>query len=126
MPRPSPSSPRWSPASATATPTPPTAGVAPSQRDRHAPAAVIARTRYNNYYPLLHLGRTEEALAVLRECRQVFRDARDTLMLGKTLSDLADVEEARSHGEAAIRLERDGLRYAYLAGDAEGIAIGYH
>jgi tetratricopeptide (TPR) repeat protein len=102
------------------------AEVVASQRDRHAPAAVIARTRYNNYYPLLHLGRTEEALAVLRECRQVFRDARDTLMLGKTLSALADVEEARGHGEAAIRLERDGLRYAYLAGDAEGIAIGYH
>jgi tetratricopeptide (TPR) repeat protein len=102
------------------------AEVVASQRDRHAPAAVIARTRYNDYYPLLRLGRTEEALAVLRECRQAFQDARDTLMLGKTLSALADVEEARGHGDAAIRLERDGLRYAYLAGDAEGIAIGYH
>ena len=102
------------------------AEVVASQRDRHAPAAVIARTRYNDYYPLLHLGRTEEALAVLRECRQAFQDARDTVMLGKTLSALADVEEARGHGDAAIRLERDGLRYAYLAGDAEGIAIGYH
>jgi tetratricopeptide (TPR) repeat protein len=102
------------------------AEVVASQQSRHAPADVIARTRYNNYYPLLHLGRTEEALAVLQDCRQVFQDARDTLMLGKTLSALADIEEARGHGDAAIRLERDGLRYSYLAKDLEGIAIGYH
>jgi tetratricopeptide (TPR) repeat protein len=102
------------------------AEVVESQRDRHAPDDVIARTRYNDYYPLLHLGRTEEALTVLQECRQVFQDARDTLMLGRTLSALADVEDARGHGDAAIRLERDGLRYSYLARDVESIATGYH
>ena len=102
------------------------AEVTASQRDRQAPATIIARTRYNNYFPLLHLGRTEEALVVLRDCRQVFQDARDTLMLGRTLSALADVEDVRGHGDAALRLERDSLRYKYLAGDVEGIAIGYH
>jgi hypothetical protein len=47
-------------------------------------------------------------------------------MLGKTLSALAEIECARGRGDAAIRLVRDSLRYAYLAGDVEGIAIGYH
>ncbi|WP_187280636.1 CHAT domain-containing protein [Microbispora sp. CSR-4] len=100
--------------------------VTASQRDRHAPASFIARSRYNNYFPLLRLGRIEEALAVLRECRQVFQDSRDTLMLGRTLGALADVEDARGHGDAAIRLERDSLRYKYMVEDVEGILISYH
>ena len=54
-----------------------------------------------------------------------YQDARDTLMLGRTLSALADVEDVRGHGDAALRLERDSLRYKYLAGDVEAIAIGY-
>ena len=102
------------------------AEVTASQRERHAPASYIARSQYNNYFPLLALGRAEEALAVLRDCRQVFQDARDTLMLGKTLCALADIEYARGNGDAATRLVRDSLRYAYLAKDVEGIGIGYH
>jgi hypothetical protein len=47
-------------------------------------------------------------------------------MLGKTLSALADAEDKRGHGEAALRLERDALRYRYLAGDVAGIAISCH
>ena len=43
-----------------------------------------------------------------------------------TLSALADVENARGHGDAAIRLTRDALRYKYLAGDVIGIAVSYH
>ncbi len=97
-----------------------------SMRDRRAPAAVIAQSRFNDYKPLLRLGRTEEALALLLECRQVFQDARDIEALGKTLSALADAEDKRGHGDAAIGLERDALRYSYLAGDVTGIAVSYH
>ena len=95
-------------------------------RDRHAPAASIARARFSDYGPLLRLGRTGEALALLLDCRQAFQDAHDTVMLGKTLSALANVEDQRGHGDAAIRLERDALRYEYLAGDVTGIAVSYH
>ncbi len=49
-----------------------------SERERGAPATDIARARFNDYGPLLRLGRTEEALALLLECRQVFQDAHDT------------------------------------------------
>jgi hypothetical protein len=97
-----------------------------SKRGRRAPATDIARTRFGDYGPLLRLGRTEEALALLQGCRQVFQDAHDTVMLGKTLIALADIEDQRGHGEAALRLERDALRYTYLAGDVPAIAISYH
>jgi hypothetical protein len=102
------------------------AGQITSKRDRSAPGADIARSRFNDYYPLVRLGRTEEALALLLECRQAFQDARDPAMLGKTLNALADVEDTRGHGDAAIGLERDALRYTYLAGDVFGIEVSYH
>jgi hypothetical protein len=91
------------------------------------PAADIAHSRFNDYFPLLELGRTDEALALLLECcRQAFQDARDPRKLGMALGALAHVEDERGHGAAAIGLERDALRYSYLAGDVIGIAVSYH
>jgi hypothetical protein len=46
--------------------------------------------------------------------------------LGKTLGALADIEDARGHRDAAIPLQRDALRYSYLARDVDGIAVSYH
>jgi hypothetical protein len=102
------------------------AEVIASKLDRSAPAADIAQARFSDYYPLLQLGRASEALALLRECRQVFEDARDVRLLGMTLTGLADVESSRGHGDAAIRMARDALRYKYLAGNTTGIAVSYH
>ena len=93
---------------------------------RHATSADIARTRFNDYFPLLRLGRIAEALELLLDCRQVFEDADDRQMLGKTLSALADAEDERGHGAAAIQLERDALRYKYLANDLNDIVTSYH
>ena len=97
-----------------------------SERARRAPATDIARTLYNDYYPLLHSSRSEKALQVLRDCRQVFQDAHNPEMLGSTLTALADTEDARGHGDAALHLVRDALRYKYLASDVTGIEVGYH
>lgn len=102
------------------------AAIVASKLDRRAPAADIARARFNDYSPLLRLGRVGQALELLRECRQVFQDASDIEMLGNTLGALADAEDERGHGDAAIRLVRDALRYAYLAGDVIGITVIYH
>ena len=66
------------------------------------------------------------ALDLLLECRQIFQDANDIGALGKTLSALADTENKRGNSDAAIRMERDALRYIYLAGDVIGIAVSYH
>jgi tetratricopeptide (TPR) repeat protein len=102
------------------------AAIAASERDRNAPATDTARTRFNDYAPLLRLGRTEEAIALLRDCLRAFQDAHNTRMLGKTLTALANAEDQRGHGEAALRLERDALRHRYLAGDVTGMAVSYH
>jgi hypothetical protein len=97
-----------------------------SKRGRSAPAADIARSRFNDYAPLLRLGRTGEALALLLGCRQVFHDASDIQAVGTVLSALASVEDERGHGDAAISMERDALRYSYLAGEVIAIAVSYH
>jgi tetratricopeptide (TPR) repeat protein len=101
------------------------AGVA-SKRARRAPATEIAKVLFSNYGPLLRLGRADEAVALLRECLQVFEDVYDVPMVGKVLSALASTENKRGHGEAAIALARDSLRYRYLAGDVTGAALTYH
>ena len=97
-----------------------------SKRDRRATATEIADARFNDYYPLLRLGRTEQAMAILLDCRQVYLDTGDTVMLGKVFGALASVEAQRTHGDAALRLECDALRYRYLAEDVRGIAVSYH
>jgi hypothetical protein len=86
-----------------------------SKRGRRAPAADLARTRFNDYFPLLSLGRAEEALRLLLECRQAFHDTGDINGLGLTLGALASFEDVRGHGDAAIRCQCDALRYKYLA-----------
>ena len=102
------------------------AAIAASERDRAAPRTVIARTQFNGYEPLLRLGRTQQALDLLQDCLATFRDAHDAPMIANILTALADTEEERGHGDAAVRLECDALRYAYLADDILGTAISYH
>jgi tetratricopeptide (TPR) repeat protein len=92
---------------------------------RRASAADIARARFPDYYVLLKLDRTDEALNLLLSCRQAFQDAREIAMLGGTLSALAHVEDQRGHGDAAVRLARDALRYEYLGGNVRDIAVTY-
>jgi hypothetical protein len=89
-------------------------------------AAVARPRRVPQYAPLLRLDRTDEAPDLLLYCRRVFEDAHDIRMLGNTLSGLASAESKRGHRGAAIRLQRDALRYKHLAGDATGIAVSYH
>ena len=96
-----------------------------SKQERNASTIEITRSRFNDYFPLLELNRTDEALDLLRDCRQVFSDANDVRLLGRTFAALAHIEYNRSHREEAIRLQHNGLRYSYLANDALAIATGY-
>jgi tetratricopeptide (TPR) repeat protein len=97
-----------------------------SLTQRHASAADIARARFPDYSALLHLGRAGEALDLLLSCRQAFQDTRDIEMLSGTLSALANIEHERGHGDSAVRLARDALRYEYLAGNVADIGVTYH
>jgi hypothetical protein len=97
-----------------------------SMTGRGAPETQTAQVRFNDYTPLLRLGRLEDAIALLVQCREIFEGAHDLWMLGKVISALADTESRRSHGEVAISLECDALRYKYLAQDVDGIQVSHH
>ncbi len=97
-----------------------------SKRKRGAPGTDIAQTRFNGYGSLMELGRMDEALTLLIECRQVFESAHDIEGLGKVLGALAQLENERGNGDASIKLERDAMRYSYLNADVLDIAISHH
>ncbi|MFI9614486.1 CHAT domain-containing protein [Streptomyces sp. NPDC052023] len=96
-----------------------------STAGRGAPAAERAQARLPAYMPLLRLGRVQEALDLLEECREVFEAAADDLLLGEVFGALATVEDARGRGEAALARGRDCLRYAYRAGVPSTVAVGH-
>jgi hypothetical protein len=93
---------------------------------RGASVFEMARNRFNDYAPLLRLGRIAEARALLLECRKIDERENNTYELGKDLGALAAVEDEAGHGQDAIDLQRDALRYSYLAGEVETIAISHH
>ncbi|MGH8903855.1 MAG: AAA family ATPase [Egibacteraceae bacterium] len=101
------------------------AEAAGSQRRRGASRLDQARTRFNDYGPLLRLGRLEDARALLLGCRQVFEDAHHVAGLGSVLTALADVEDRLGHTGSAVRLAQDALRLHYTAGDPDGIAVSH-
>ena len=90
-----------------------------SKEHRGASAFEIARNRFNDYGPLLRLGRIAEARSLLLDCREIYEREHNTQELGMVLSALADVEDEAGHGQDAIDLERNALRYKYLAGEVE-------
>jgi hypothetical protein len=103
-----------------------TAAALASMRGRGASEAEIARARFNDYGPLISLGRVEDALGMLMECREVFRQVQDIQMLGVVFGALAAAESERGHSDVAVDLARQGLRYDYLAGDVNTIWKSHH
>ncbi|NVM26698.1 MAG: CHAT domain-containing protein [Desulfobacterales bacterium] len=97
-----------------------------SKEARGAPALEVARHRFNDYAPLLCLGRYEEARALLHACRAVFEREGDVEMLGKVFYALADLEDKLGHRGQAIAFSETALRYTYLAGDPRDCAISHH
>jgi tetratricopeptide (TPR) repeat protein len=97
-----------------------------AKRAREAAETDLAQTLFNTHGPLRHLGRLDEAVALLRECRAVFERAHDIQRLGQVLNALATVEDQRGHGDIVLGLRHDALRYSYLCGDIEGITLGHH
>ena len=94
-----------------------------SKQARHASALELARSRANDYPPLLNLKRYDEARALLEECRIVFKRKDQAGDLGKVLSALADLEH-RLHGAAdARRFQKRALQIIYRADDPDVSAI---
>ncbi|MDL1895111.1 CHAT domain-containing protein [Anaerolineae bacterium CFX7] len=93
---------------------------------RGADAADIARTRFNDYFPLLRLRRFQDARALLEYCRAVQEQAHNIVSLGKVLSALADLEDKEGNRAAAVRYEKLALRYSYQAAQPQDIAISHN
>jgi len=69
----------------------------------------LAFTRFNQYYPLLRLGRFDEAQGLLEDCLQVFREVDDLTRQARALSALADLWGKRGDRRQAVALQRQGL-----------------
>jgi tetratricopeptide (TPR) repeat protein len=87
---------------------------------------MLARTRFNQYGPLLRLGRLDEAQRVVEFCVDVFRDSNDLIGQAKALSALADVWHERGSIDEAIALERQALSIRHRLPDPEGRALSHH
>jgi hypothetical protein len=102
------------------------AEITASKRERGAGAHELARTRFNDAFPLIRLGRLGEAGRLLRDCQRVFEEHRDIPMLARVLSTRATLEDALGHREAAADLERTALRLRYARPEPRDIAISHY
>jgi len=96
-----------------------------SKQARGAPPLELARTRANDYGPLLSLQHNVQARELLDGCRAVFEAAGAVRDLGKVFGALAGLEDKLGPCKRAVDFEQTALRYTYLAGDPEDCAISH-
>jgi len=99
-----------------------TSEVTTSQRGRGASSLDTARTRFNNYAPLLKLEHLAEAEQLLRDCQDVFESVSDIRLLGKVYAARAQLEDQRDHLQEAVELQRTSLRLLYVDPNPREIA----
>ncbi len=100
--------------------------IASTRRRRDASAHEIARTRFNDYVPLLHLGRLADIDRLLRDCQDVFATIGDIAQLAMVYSARADLEDKRDHPVAAVEFQRTALRLCYLHPDSREVSTAHH
>jgi hypothetical protein len=98
-----------------------------SVRQRGAGGHEVTRTRFNDAWPLIRLGRLGEAGRLLAECQRVFEDHADTPMLAMIFTTRTSLEGALGRWQAAADLARTALRLKYARPEPQdSIAIGHH
>ncbi|MGH3838231.1 MAG: hypothetical protein ACRDSF_21430, partial [Pseudonocardiaceae bacterium] len=102
------------------------AEITSTQRRRDASPHEIARTRFNDYIPLLHLGRLADVDRLLRDCQDVFGTVGDITQLAAVYSARADLEDKRDHPVDAVDHQRTSLRLHYLHPDPREISTAHH
>ena len=85
-----------------------------------------AFTRFNQYGPLLRLGRLDQAQRLLEGCLTVFRNANDLAAQGAALSSLANLWYARKDLSQAISLVRQALAITNRLPDPARRAASHH
>ena len=96
-----------------------------TKREMGASKQEQARTRYNQYGPLMKLGRLTEAQRVVEACLDVEREAGDLYGQSKALSALADIWKERGDLTQAIALERQSLSICNRLPDPSDRAISH-
>jgi tetratricopeptide (TPR) repeat protein len=83
-------------------------------------------TRFNQYGPLMRLGRLDDAQRVVEACLAVFHEVDDLYGQAKALSALASIWKERGDVEQAIALERQALSIRNRLPDPSERAISHH
>jgi hypothetical protein len=96
------------------------------QLQRGATELVIAKSRFNDYGPLLRLGHHRQARTLLDYCRAVFDKEGVIDSLGLVYSALAELEDKEGRPASAVSFEETALRYKYHAGRPEYCAISHN
>ncbi|MGH3800691.1 MAG: hypothetical protein ACRDTD_11245 [Pseudonocardiaceae bacterium] len=100
--------------------------IASAQRRRGASPSEIARTRFNDHLPLLHLGRLADVDQLLRDCQNTFGTSGDIAQLAAVYGTRADLADKRDHPVDAVDLQRTSLRLRYLHPDPGEISTAHH
>ncbi|MGH3899618.1 MAG: AAA family ATPase [Pseudonocardiaceae bacterium] len=100
--------------------------IASTKRRHGASPYETARTRFNNYVPLLHLGRLADVDQLLRDCQDVFDTAGDSTQVAAVYGARADLEDKRDHPVDAVSLQRTSLRLWYVHPDPRKISTAHH
>ena len=97
-----------------------------TKRRRGASPYEIARTRFNDYLPLLHLGELADLDHLLRDCQDVFDTVGDITQLAVAYAARAELENKRDHPMDAVDLQRTSLRLCYVHPDPREISTAHH
>ncbi|SFN88987.1 AAA ATPase domain-containing protein [Geodermatophilus obscurus] len=97
-----------------------------SERRRGAGPYELARTRFNDYGPLMRLGQAPLADEVLRDCQHQFEQARDAGALAAVLGARADLADEQGYSAATTHHAQVALRYLYAGSDPLTIASGHY
>lgn len=85
--------------------------------------AQLAARMFNDYGPLMRLGRVDEAERILRACRSAFEADGHVANLAMVLGGYAGLEEVRGNYVEAAAFEEQALRWVYLTNDVQSIAL---
>jgi tetratricopeptide (TPR) repeat protein len=91
-----------------------------SKQRRSAPPLELAKTLFNAWPALQKTGRQDEARSVLNECRLVFEQEHDILLLGTLFGALGDIERDGGKSDLALSYFHRALRYFYQAHSLDG------
>ncbi len=96
-----------------------------SMNARKASSYNVVNIQYNDYFPLIRLGRLSEAEQLLMTCQQVYEENNDLPSLGKVFTARASIEDERGNLADALAFQRAALRYSYQLDTPYNIAIGH-